>query len=204
MNRPKIITIAHQKGGVGKSTLVLNIALAMSALPNLKIGIADTDPQGTISNLPGIDNFKVDMAAKYWQNLNEMPFDIVLIDTPPYIGEDTQRAFLISDVVIIPTKPGIPDLMAIAGTIDLLRQAKLKNKAIRAGIVINMVKPRSLMTGDIEAQLIAHYPDIPVLCRIGDRVSYSRSMLTGGVLNGVDEIAKNEISLLVNKITELL
>ena len=48
----KIITIAHQKGGVGKSTLALN--LAYSFANNVNTLLTDIDPQGSTIQLSGI------------------------------------------------------------------------------------------------------------------------------------------------------
>ena len=44
----KVITIAQQKGGTGKTTLAVHLALALIKYHNLKIVIIDTDPQGSL------------------------------------------------------------------------------------------------------------------------------------------------------------
>jgi len=44
----KVITIAQQKGGTGKTTLAVHLALAFIKYHNLKIAIIDTDPQGSL------------------------------------------------------------------------------------------------------------------------------------------------------------
>ena len=45
---PKVITIAQQKGGTGKTTLAVHLALAFIKYHNLKVAIIDTDPQGSL------------------------------------------------------------------------------------------------------------------------------------------------------------
>ncbi len=76
----KIITVAHQKGGVGKTTLALNIAYCLSE--DLRVGITDTDLQGSISEietfLTGIDLVPLDKVIKG----EELPYDVIIIDTP--------------------------------------------------------------------------------------------------------------------------
>ena len=44
----KVITISQQKGGTGKTTLAVHLAMAFIKYHNLKVAIIDTDPQGSL------------------------------------------------------------------------------------------------------------------------------------------------------------
>ncbi|MET3981785.1 hypothetical protein ABIB62_004401 [Mucilaginibacter sp. UYP25] len=88
--------------------------------------------------------------------------------------------------------------MAIRSTIALVNDALGKNPEIKAGIVMNMIKPRSGITKEVSGLL----DDMaaPVLkTLIYDRVSIARSSITAGVLKGSDAKAKSEITSLAEE-----
>jgi len=195
----KIITVAHQKGGVGKSTLAMNLAVCFQ--DQLSVALVDTDLQGSIvdlqEHLPGLtvmqeDNFESIKAARQ---------ELIIIDTPPYLSNRLPELFLISDYVLIPTKAGFFDVMAIRSTLALVKQAQVKQPQLKAGIVLNMIKPRSGVTQEV-LNLLQSF-DTPVLrTMVHDRVSFTRSPITGGVLAGVDVKAKEEITGLAEEIVD--
>jgi chromosome partitioning protein len=111
----KIITIAHLKGGVGKSTLALNLAVCFK--DTLRVALIDTDTQGSISDLKGdLKTIEV-INDTSPQNIKAMDYQLIIIDTPPYLSSQLPDLFAISDFVLIPTKAGFFDVMAIRSTI---------------------------------------------------------------------------------------
>jgi len=193
----KIITIAHQKGGVGKSTLALNLAVCFQ--DQLSVALVDTDLQGSIADLkddlPELSIIQEDN----FENIRQLKHQLIIIDTPPYLSNRLPDLFLISDYVLIPTKAGFFDVMAIRSTIALVKEAQKKQSQLNAGIVLNMIKPRSGVTGEVQ-ELLKSF-DMPLLnIVIHDRVSFTRSPITGGVLSGDDSKAKEEITGLAEEI----
>lgn len=194
----KIITIAHQKGGVGKSTLALN--LAYSFAKNVNTILTDIDPQGSTIQLQGlIPDVTI---IPFSNNIYDQNFDALFIDTPPYLMNEMLPIFLKSDLVIIPTKAGVPDIMAIRSTVELVKEAQKSNKKLKAAIVLNMVKSRASITEQAKEQL--KECDLPIIGEIRDRVAYTNTFLTGGVLTSSDESAKEEVRKLTSEILELL
>lgn len=193
----KTITVAHQKGGVGKTTLALNLAYCFA--DSARVVITDTDLQGSINSLgdlvTGIDLVSPDevLAGRV------KDYDLLVIDTPPYLTNRLPDLFAISDYVLVPTKTGVLDIMAIRATIALLNQSMKKRPQLRAGIVLNMVMPRTSLTAEVKEALQEY--DIPVLpTLIHQRVSYARSPITAGVFQSDDEKAKDEIQSLATDI----
>ena len=196
----KIITIAHQKGGVGKSTLALNLSYRFSN--DVKTALTDVDPQGTIMNLQSIvDDFDI-INFETMKKLRDSEYDVVFIDSPPYIIDTIQPIFEESDFVLVPTKIGVPDIMAISTTIELIKKAQKRNKNLKAAIVLNMLKPNVKIKQQAIEQLEKY--ELPILSSIHDRISYGSSFLNGGVMGTNDSQAKNEIEKLSNEILNML
>src|ERR1700759_4893823 len=122
----KIITIAHQKGGVGKSTMAINLALCFQ--DQLKVGLVDSDLQGSIyhvkDDFPGLDI----LLAENVRDIPKLDYDLIIVDTPPYLSNKLTDLFLISDFVLVPTKAGFFDVMAIRATLALMKFAKAKKR----------------------------------------------------------------------------
>ena len=134
----KVITIAQQKGGTGKTTLAVNLALAFIKYHNLKVAIIDTDPQGSlgkwfmIRSEKNISNqnltFKTASlwGAQYESKILKQDHDIVIIDTPPKIESDARPAIEASNLVLIPITPSPVDFWATESIIEIAKKAKRK------------------------------------------------------------------------------
>lgn len=194
---PKIITVANQKGGVGKSTL--SLCLHDFFKQNGKsVLLVDGDAQKSLETLlsrVGRD----DIDIKAWRDPSKAvrySADIAIIDTPPYLSKDLPGWFAVSDFVLIPVCPGPFDALASQDVIELLKQAQKIRKGIQAGVVFNRVINRTSFTGQIR-DLIESF-GVPILnTQIHNRVEYARGLLTEGMQ---DEKARNEIGALAAEI----
>lgn len=190
----KIILVTHQKGGVGKSTLTFN--LAANLMGNAKVCILDMDNQGSLLNISGLSSVPIFTSEKLTEKLKK-DYDFIFIDTPPYINEKISELCEIADIIIIPTKAGILDLLAIKSTIDIIKEANAENKAL---IVFNMVKPKTTLTEEIKKEIVDYNITISKNM-ISDLVSFSRSVLVNGVED--NHTAQKQIDNLTKEILTL-
>lgn len=194
----KIILITHQKGGVGKSTITYN--LACNIRENAKVCIIDMDLQGSLINISELSEVPIFTADKLNETIKS-DYDFIFIDTPPYLNEKIIDLCNISDVIIIPTKAGVLDLLAIKSTIDIVKQAKSEKKAL---IVFNMIKPNTTLTQEIKSQLQEYNIKVSKNM-LSDLVSFSRSVLVNGVEENnnaqkqIDSLTEEILTLFINK-----
>ncbi|CAM1361358.1 Conjugal transfer protein TraA [Tenacibaculum soleae] len=189
----KIILITHQKGGVGKSTLTFNLAQNISE--NASVAILDLDLQGSLSS---IKDLVTDLdIIPYKGKINEiqnLDYDFIFIDTPPYLSQQLPELIQLADLIIIPTKAGVLDLLAIKSSIELIENESKQEKSM---VVFNMIKPNTTLTLDILIGLEEY--NIPIAkTHISDLVSFTRSVLIGGV--GNDKNAQKQLDKLTKEV----
>lgn len=170
----KIFSLIHQKGGVGKSTLTFNLANNLKDYG--KVCILDVDYQGSLYEIRENSDIPIFHISQL-EEVRSLNYDLVFIDTPPYIFEELETICKISDVILVPMKPGPLDMLAVKKTIHFIKEYKAQDKAL---IVFNMVKPKTSLTEQIN-EVVSTY-DIPISNNsISDLVVFSRSVLVNGV-----------------------
>ena len=180
-----IIGVLNQKGGVGKTTISVNLAAALAV--NNRVLLVDADPQGSAlawSSLRERDPlFPVVGMAKPTLH-RDLPalardYDIVVIDGAPRVNELARAAILASDLVLIPLQPSPFDIWASADTVQLVREAQQYRPQIRAAFLINRRIAKTAIGRDAGAAL-AQFEDVPVLpMSIGQRVVFAESAAKG-------------------------
>lgn len=172
----KIVLITHQKGGVGKSTITYNLAVNLK--DNATVCIVDMDVQGSLMNINELSQVPIFPAEKLKDlQKSNYDYDFIFIDTPPYLNDRIEELCILADVIVIPTKAGVLDLLAIKSTIDIVKQAKAEKRAL---IVFNMVKPNTTLTAEIKDQLNEYNIKVSKNM-LSDLVAFSRSVLVNGV-----------------------
>jgi chromosome partitioning protein len=154
----KVIAIAQQKGGSGKTMLAAQFAVALAE--EASVALLDIDPQGSLTvwgklraSAAKAANSLTIATVSGWRLANEVEklkatHDYVLIDTPPVIDSDARRAIRGADLVLIPLNPSPPDLWAAEGTLKLAAEEKRK-----AVLVFNRAPAASKLRKRLEAEI---------------------------------------------------
>jgi len=206
----KIVTLLAQKGGTGKTTLSIHLAV-LAAAGNLKVFIADLDPQQSTtfwnerraSSTPGVMPMKANDLKQNIAKLASQGVDLLVIDTAPHSHEDAIIAAQLADFILIPSRPAILDLQAIGSSVEIVKSINGK-----AAIVLNGCPfpgkggERAIVSEAREALAGYGLPVAPAA--ISNRVALSYSLIDGEAVTEFESESKaaDEIRELMNWINQ--
>ncbi len=176
----KTLAIISQKGGAGKTTLALHLAVA-ARIKKKTAAIIDLDPQASAANwgdsredeYPAVVSAQPARLVKVLAAAKEAGAKLAVIDTAPHSESAALAAARAADLVIIPCRPAILDLRAIGSTVDLVKLAKAK-----ACIVLNAVPSRGTLAEEaVEAVSSYGVKVLPV--RVGQRAAFVHALTAG-------------------------
>lgn len=178
----QVITVAQQKGGSGKTTLAVNLAVALREAGH-SVAVLDTDPQGSMGRWfmtrreagdPGLD-FATSSAwgVGYECDKLKKTNDFVIIDTPPKVDSDLRPALRESALILVPVATSQVDLWAVDSVLDLAERVGRP-----AMVVLNRFKAGTRVSDDVEAAL-AERELIRAKTVIGNRVIYAETLGQG-------------------------
>jgi len=179
-----IIRVVNQKGGVGKTTIAINIGIGMARM-NYKVGFLDTDPQGTASQWQAIEGnvaFEVRHHPSPVSSGDIMDADrnhgLLVIDTPPAIGEITSSVLKLSDLAIIPLAPSVLDIWSSRTTIGMIEEAKKVNPKLEGRLLVSRKIPRTRLAREGRDAIAALEMNV-FETEISQRIAYIEAMIAG-------------------------
>ncbi len=212
----KIITIAQQKGGAGKTTLIVHLATFWSG-QGFKVAVADIDPQGSVTQWAKLRTEKQGQEKQGrgtqegagpfvlpitgWRTAGEVErlaktYDIVLIDSPPHAATEARIAVRAAHQVLIPLQPSVLDLWATQATLDLATEEKRP-----AQLVLNRVPPRGKAAQEVADEAARQGMPLSAF-RIGNRTALAASLAAGLGISEFEPsgVAAQEIAALAGSV----
>ena len=176
----RVIVVASQKGGSGKTTLSGHLAVEAVRNGQGPVAIIDTDPQGSLahwwnareSSEPAFVQSSLSSLRDDLNRLREQGFRLIVIDTPPAVTRAISEVVAFADLVVLPTRPSPHDLRAVGATVDIL---EARGKAMI--FVLNGATARARITGQAAVALSQHGTVAPTT--IHHRVNFASSMIDG-------------------------
>lgn len=213
------ISVTNLKGGVGKTTIAVNLAAALTQRGK-SVCIIDTDLKqhsslewagGRGEDRATIQVFAVEpnqVNTKMLKSMEEK-FDVIIIDGTPHLSELATRTILASDIILIPILPSIFDFRAFETFFQLLKELKDTKESnglggVEAYIIMNRVNEKTNVSKEVFEGLKAY--NVPMLdTKLANRTAYADTATDGiGVVEGKDKKAKDEFNKLTDEIEKII
>lgn len=210
-----IIVVGNQKGGVGKSTLTVNLAVAWQQ-SGKSVVIIEADPSVfTVStwaddreeaNLPGILTVKKTGKLKEALRNLDHQYDVVLVDLPGKDSPEMRSALLAADLFLIPSQPTQADIDATINLAPIVETVGEYNEGMKTAVVINRLTTHARSTELEEAtEALGQIFETILPTAVHDRKAFRSSLSEGkSVLEGPDLKAASEINNLAHDIEKEL
>lgn len=190
------VAVFSQKGGSGKTTLAVHLALTMPAA-----AVVDCDPQGTASewisrrtkpNPPLLISGAGASAATIEAQLPSQGH--VVFDLPPAASMQTAQTLALADLVLMTVRPNFADLAALPRTLAIAQATKRKVALVVMALPLQWAESREITSALDEFK-------VPFYGITSQRASYARAIISGSTAAELgDRVAAREIDLLVKTI----
>ena len=202
----KVICLAQQKGGSGKTTIAANLAVEFRRR-GLKVALLDTDPQGSLGRWflarrerLGEAGMEFSTASAwgvgYECEKQKKLVDVVIVDTPPKVDADLRPALREANLVLAPVATSMVDLWATDGVFDLVAR-----EGRRAMIVLNRVKVGTRL-GVTVAEAAARVGGV-LEATLAQRVAYAEALGLGLGAGEVSRQVLGEVGRLADEVEGL-
>ena len=180
-----IVGVLNQKGGVGKTTLSVNLAACL-ARAGARVLLIDADPQGSSLDwaaarqgdpLFSVVGFPRATIHKEIAQLGQ-GYDHIIIDGPPRVTDLARSAIMASDIVVIPVQPSPYDIWAAEEVVKLITEARVYKENIKSVFVVNRKITNTAIGRDVREALAA-YPIHVLNASIAQRVVFAEAAAQG-------------------------
>jgi len=206
--RNMIISFINQKGGVGKTTIAINVAAAL-AKQGYKTLLIDADKQGSSSTWASLREetpFQVVNLAR--ENMAKdaislaAEYDFTLIDAPPHAEAISRSCIIASDLVVMPIEPSGLSTWASDVTVQQVEQAREYKGALKCGFVVSRKIGKTVIGRQVR-EMVENTGMRVFDADIENRVAFAESMTMGQTINEWD-VDKKAIAEIKTLTTELI
>lgn len=205
------IAFLNQKGGVGKTTLAINVAGTL-AKQGAKVLFVDADPQGSAlswselrqgDTLFSVVGMPRPVVHKELPALSE-GYDHVVIDSPPSVHAVSKSIIAAVDVIVIPIQPSPYDIWAAEDVLTLIKEAAVFNDSLKIAFAINRKIANTAIGRDVVDSLAGYGVQV-LAAQVAQRVLFAESAAQGKTVFEVDSTsaATVEIQQLTDEILKL-
>lgn len=187
-----IIGVLNQKGGVGKTTLSVNLAACL-ARTGARVLLIDADPQGSALDwaaarqsdpLFSVVGFPRSTIHKEIGQIGQ-GYDHIIIDGPPRVTDLARSAIMASDIVVIPVQPSPYDIWAAEEVVKLITEARVYKDALKSVFVVNRKITNTAIGRDVREALAA-YPIHVLKASVAQRVVFAEAAAQGQAIFEID------------------
>jgi chromosome partitioning protein len=187
----KTLAILSQKGGAGKTTVAVHLAV-MAQAAGERVLLIDIDPQRSTAgwwhsrqaDTPELVEADAGDLVRVLAAAKADGVTLAIVDTAPHSERATATAATAADLTLIPCRPGILDLRAVGSTADIVKAARAK-----AAILLNAAPPgrdgESAITREARAALAAY--GLPIVAgSISQRAALAHALNDGRAVTEFD------------------
>lgn len=187
-----IFGVLNQKGGVGKTTISVNLAASLTR-DGSRVLLIDADPQGSALDwaaarksepLFSVVGFPRPSIHKEIAQIGR-GYDYIVIDGPPRVTDLARSAIMASDVVVIPVQPSPYDIWAAEEVVKLIEEASIYKENLKSVFVINRKISNTAIGRDVREALAA-YPVHVLQSSVTQRVVFAEAAAQGQAIFEID------------------
>jgi chromosome partitioning protein len=169
-----ILTVGNTKGGVGKTTIAINLAVAR-ALAGRDVWLIDGDSQGTAQTAISIRaeaNRQPGIAcASYSEGTilrsqilqQRQKFEDIVIDVGARDSMALRAAIMLTDILLIPFQPRNFDVWALSDIVSLINEVNSMRDGLKCYAMLNMADPTNTTENKEAAETVADFPQLQYL-----------------------------------------
>lgn len=187
-----IVGVLNQKGGVGKTTLSVNLAAALTR-SGARVLLIDADPQGSALDWAAARQSEPLFSvvglprATVHKEIGTIGkgYDHIIIDGPPRVTDLARSAIMASDLVLIPVQPSPYDVWAADEVVKLIDEARVYKEKLKNCFVVNRKIANTAIGRDVR-EALSSYPVHVLNASVTQRVVFAEAAARGQAVYEID------------------